>query len=350
MSMVCGLDLHRGQITFDALIVETGESWRGRLWSPDRAGFRRWLADEVGPRANGGPVAMAVEGCTGWRYVVEEITAAGFEAHVAEPAETQAARGRKKRAKTDRSDSRLQRDLLLNGELPESWIPPSAVLEWRERTRLYKTLVDERSRWGQRIHAELFQHGVAVPDGALRAEHTRAWLAGETLELSPAARERITVGYHVIDSLETEIVPLRRQLQRFGARQPACRALADRHFGVGPLSAVIVWAELGDCQRFNRSMQVVRHTGLDVTVHESNGSRSGGSLSREGPATLRWALFEAGKCAARPNSPDYAYYQVVKRRHDGKLAAIAVARKLARRCYHTLRGIDPEVIYAMPER
>lgn len=36
---------------------------------------------------------MAVEGCTGWRYVVEEITAAGIEAHLAEPADTQAARG-----------------------------------------------------------------------------------------------------------------------------------------------------------------------------------------------------------------------------------------------------------------
>ena len=34
---------------------------------------------------------MAVEGCTGWRYVVEEITAAGFEAHLAEPADTQGA-------------------------------------------------------------------------------------------------------------------------------------------------------------------------------------------------------------------------------------------------------------------
>ena len=88
MWMVCGLDLHRGQITFDALVVESGESWRGRVWQPDRERFRRWLRDEVTPRAQGGPVALAVEGCTGWRYVVEEITAAGFEAHVAEPADT----------------------------------------------------------------------------------------------------------------------------------------------------------------------------------------------------------------------------------------------------------------------
>jgi hypothetical protein len=31
MSMVCGLDLHRGQITFDTLEVESGEVWRGRI-------------------------------------------------------------------------------------------------------------------------------------------------------------------------------------------------------------------------------------------------------------------------------------------------------------------------------
>jgi transposase len=153
MSMVCGLDLHRGQITFDALVVESGESWRGRVWQPDRERFRRWLRDDVTPRAQGGTVALAVEGCTGWRYVVEEITAAGFEAHVAEPADTKNARGRKNRAKTDRTDARLIRELLQEGHLPESWIPPTDVLEWRERVRLYKSLVDQRTTWVQRIHA-----------------------------------------------------------------------------------------------------------------------------------------------------------------------------------------------------
>ena len=141
MGMVGGLDLHRRQITFDVVEVESGEEWRGRVWQPDRDRFRRWLRDDVTRRANGGSVALAVEGCTGWRYVVEEIEAAGFEAHLAEPADTQAARGRKRRAKTDRSDARLLRDLLVAGELPESWIPPEPVLEWRERVRLYVSLV-----------------------------------------------------------------------------------------------------------------------------------------------------------------------------------------------------------------
>jgi transposase len=236
--------------------------------------------------------------------MAEEITAAGFEAHVAEPADTQVARGRKHRAKTDRSDARLLRELLHRGELPESWIPPTIVLEWRERVRLYKSLLDQRRVWIQRIHAELFQHGVAVPEAQIRAPSTRQWLAGDDVSLTPAARERIGVGYAMIDATDAAAVPLKRQLQRFGMRQPGCPAQVDAHYGIGGLTAVAVWSELGDCRRFSRSYQAVRHTGLDVTVDASDLRRAGGYLARQGPATLRWALFEADMCASRPGSPD----------------------------------------------
>lgn len=348
MSMVCGLDLHRGQITFDALIPETGEVWRGRISSPDRARFRRWLDQEVSRRAGRGQVDISVEGCTGWRYVVEEVTAAGFVAHLAEPADTQAARGPKKRAKTDRSDSRLQRELMSKSELPESWIPPSDVLEWRERSRLYKSLVDQRRVWVQRIHAELFQHGVALPEGDMRSLQVRSWLQSSQVELTPAARQRVETGYRMIDATQEEIAPLRQQFIRFAKHQPACQALIQTHFGIGPLTAIVVWSELGDCQRFTRSEQAVRHTGLDITVKQSDLHRPGGHLVREGPATLRWALYESAKCASRSQSPDNAYYQQVKARHDGKIATLSVARKLARRCYHTLKTLPPQTIYAMP--
>ena len=32
------------------------------------------------------------------------------------------------------------------------------------------------------------------------------------------------------------------------------KALAAAHYGIGPLSSVVVWAELRDCRRFSRSM------------------------------------------------------------------------------------------------
>jgi len=97
MAVAGGLDLHRGQLTFDYVDTGTGESWRGRISPADRESLRGWLR-----RFHGVPdVEFAVEGCTGWRYVVEELQRAGITPHLAEPAETAGLRGRKRRAKTD---------------------------------------------------------------------------------------------------------------------------------------------------------------------------------------------------------------------------------------------------------
>jgi transposase len=76
--------------------------------------------------------------------VAEEPCAIGAELHVAEPAETAARRGRKKRPKTDRADARHLRELLLADRVPESWIPQH-ILDLRARARLRHTLVDQAS-------------------------------------------------------------------------------------------------------------------------------------------------------------------------------------------------------------
>ena len=97
MSIVGGLDIHRKQVTFDYPGTETGQVRRGQVSPADRAHLRAWLARFHGRD----DVAFALEGCTGWRYVAEELAAAGVAAHVAEPADTAFARGRKRHAETD---------------------------------------------------------------------------------------------------------------------------------------------------------------------------------------------------------------------------------------------------------
>jgi hypothetical protein len=127
----------------------------GRIRPATRRTLRVWL-DKHCPDGDG---EFAVEGCTGWRFVIEVLTAAGLGAHLADPAETAARRGGKKRAKTDRLDARLLRTLLQEGRLPESAIPPPHVLEVRTLGRLYCALMEERRAWQQRIAAQLFHQG-----------------------------------------------------------------------------------------------------------------------------------------------------------------------------------------------
>jgi len=345
MTMVGGFDVHRKQITFD-YVDDDGLVRVGEIRPATRTTLRHWLSEHC----PAGDAEFALEGCTGWRYVVDELATAGVVAHLGDPAEIATLRGPKKRAKTDRADARLLRTLLLEGRFPELWIPPVHVLEIRTLGRLYCTLMDERRAWQQRIHAQLFHQG-CPPIRALLSEAGRDALA--RVDLSAVGRQYVDTALRRIDELTAEIDPLRTQLVNFARHQRGCQALQARQYGIGGLCAAIIWAEIGDARRFTSSDQLVRFAGLDVTVYSSDAKRSPGHLSRQGSPELRWAAFEAAKCAARRGSPDYTYYhQLAANRdgHNGKNPTLAVERKILRRCYHRLRELgDAALALPIPE-
>jgi transposase len=128
MSIVMGLDQHRAQITTEWVDTSTGEISRSRIAPAHRESVRRFLA-----RFDGQELEVALEATTGWRFVVEELQRVGAKVRLAEPAETAERRGRKKRAKTDRADARLLRELVVIDRLPESWIAPDHILDLRAR-------------------------------------------------------------------------------------------------------------------------------------------------------------------------------------------------------------------------
>src|SRR5713226_3716963 len=96
MTIVMGLDQHRAQITTEWIDTTTGEIGRARVAPAHRESVRRFLRRFVGAE-----LEVALEATTGWRFVVEELYSVGARVYLAEPAETAARRGRKKRAKTD---------------------------------------------------------------------------------------------------------------------------------------------------------------------------------------------------------------------------------------------------------
>jgi transposase len=331
-----GLDQHRGQITGEWIDTDTGEVQRTRVVPADRAAVRKFLS-----RFRGRELEVALEATTGWRFVVEELQRVGAVVHLAEPAETAGLRGPKKRAKSDRADARHLRELLMIKRLPESWIPPAHILDLRERVRLRHTLSEQRGEWQQRIQAVLYHHGLPQRRQLMTAEG-RDWLQAQPL--TEAAREQVTVAVAMIDALDVQMGPVEKELRAYARRQPGCKALMG-HYGIGELTAVTILAELGDVSRFSSSRQAVRYAGLDVTVNQSDQRRAPGHISRQGPPALRWALYEAAQVARRgERSPDREYYLATKERIGGNRACIAVARKLLKRSYHTLRELSEEAL------
>jgi transposase len=339
MSIVGGLDIHRKQLTFDYVEVETGRWERGRIAPADREHLAGWLSRFDGPA----PVAFALEGCTGWRYVVEELRKAGVQPHLAEPADTAALRGPKRRAKTDKADARHLRELLAADRLPECYIPPEPVLEWRAMLELYSDLRVEHTGWVQRIHATCFHQGTPAlgEAGVVRGSQARLdHIVAE--QLSPAGRLQVDTALSVMDTLDEHLGRLRHRIVATSRHVAGARALMQAIYGVGPMTGLALVCWLGGADRFSASRKAVRFVGLDITVRSSDSKRSPGRLSRQGPEVLRWLLCEAAKTSARSGAPAHPYYTSVRERYDGNRAALSQARRIVRQAMHILTDLGDD--------
>ena len=295
MPIVGGLDIHRKQITFDYPGTVIGQVQRGQISPADREHLRAWLARFAGC----GDAAFAVEGCTGWRYVAGELAAAGIAPHLAQPADTAFARGRKRHAKTDRTDSRHLRLLLAEGcrsagsRPAASWRPgpcpgcittcgPGTPPGCSGSTRCCSTTAPP-----------------ALGPGTLRTRQGAAALQAVAASgLSPAGQLQVATALEVIEALETRMHAVRHQLLAAARHLTGAKVLAARLYGVGPVTALAMTCWLAGAGRFSSSRQAVRFAGLDVTVWSSDRKGPPGRLSRQGPPVLRWAVY--GRQDPRP--------------------------------------------------
>ena len=117
--------------------------------------------------------------------------------------------------------------------------------------------------------------------------------------------------------------------------------------GVSHYSALLLYAEIGDVDRFDTAKQVVSYVGLNPIVRESGDSRFEGSISKRGPGIVRWMLVQSSYVAVKTCQDEYLsrFYDRLNGRKDSKVAIVATARKLLVSMYHML---DRQEVYNPP--
>jgi transposase len=236
--------------------------------------------------------------------------------------------------------------------VPECYIPPEHVLEYRALLELYHDLRAGHTGWAQRIQAVFFHQGatrlgeagVVGPQAQARMERL-----AET-QLSPVGQLQVSTALAVMHTLAEQLHGLRRRLVDTARRLRGARSLAEAIYGVGPMTSLALCCWLGGADRFSSSRKAVRFVGLDVTVRSSDSKRSPGRLSRQGPEVLRWLLFEAAKTSAQTRAPDHGYYAQVKERIDGNRAALSQARRIVRQAVHILADLRDDAFTTAPPR
>jgi len=325
------IDIHKR--VFQAAVLDADSGQLGQ----ERLPATREALDDWATRWAGKLEAVALEATTGWRWVARELQARGFDVRLCDPGEARALGGSKRRPKTDRLDAAWLARLLAKEMLPEAWLPPAEIQYLRDRTRLRHALAQDRNRWAQRLHALLTHEGWPCGRGRLLTVSGQQWVSA--LALPEPARASVEAMLTIIHALGEQIELLDRELRRLARSDPRLKALCAI-FGVGPVLAAHILAELGAASRFRRARQVVRLSGLDPVVSESANVRRRGRLSKQGSPELRWALAEAAHHACRRTSPDHALYTSAKQRRGTQRATLTVARKIAHRAYHVLADLE----------
>ena len=144
-----------------------------------------------------------------------------------------------------------------------------------------------------------------------------------------------------VEFLDCEIAAVEREIARQALESPELRRLLTVP-GVNVICAATFLAAVGDIRRFPTSRKLVGYLGLDPRVYQSGSSPAkGGRISKQGSPAARWALVEAAWSAVQQPGPLRAFYERIRGRRGGKIAVVAVARKLAALFWSLLsRGED----------
>ena len=275
--------------------------------------------------------------------------------------------------KTDVRDCEWLAQLLECGLLQGSFIPPAAVRDLRDLTRLRKALIRERGHHVNRItktlelaniklgsvvtdimgktgRAILEALSTGLDDPAQLAARAQGSLRKKQAALREALEGRLTPHYAflleqhlaLIDTLDTHIATLDTRIEAAMAPFAEAAALVQTMPGVAERATQAILAETGvDMDRFPTAAHFASWARLCPGTHESAGKRRP-TPTGKGATWLRATLQEAAWAAVRTKKSYYrALYYRMKARGGPKKAIVAVQHAMLIALWHMLKHRVP---------
>jgi len=334
--MYLGIDIHKRYAQV-AVMDKTGEI-------VEEVRVENANLDDIAQRYAG--AEAAIEATSNYYHIHDTLSEhLDVTVAVAHPKElTQIAQSDKK---TDRVDAKeLARMVRLNS-VPESYVPTDEVREARALVRGRQTLVENRIKYANKIHGLLSDHGITEDVKPLSVEG-REFLRELSL---PTPWNTLLASYlDVVETLTEEIQKLEKTIEERAGSLKETQLLMTIP-GVSYYTALTIYAELGEIDRFDDDKAVVSYVGLNPVIRESGDSRMEGSISKRGSSRVRWLLVQAANTAVHTCSDEYLsqFYDRLASRKNSQKAIVATARKMLVSIYHMLdRGevYDPPGVTA----
>lgn len=234
--------------------------------------------------------------------------------------------------------------LLAKGLLVGIWVPPQEIRELRGLVAQRKKMSNLATQAKNRLHAVLQRHHLVPPAGNLFGVSQQAWW--QSLALGKLEKLNLHSDLETLQFAEQQVKRMTEIMEGMAAEQePIGRLLHLAGFGV--VTAVTVWAAIGDIRRFAEPKYLVGYAGLGTRVHDSGMTMRTGKITKAGRRDLRTVLIEAANVAANTHPHWKAELARLEPRLGRNKAVVAIARKLLIAVWYVLQGKTDK--YAEPE-
>jgi transposase len=283
--------------------------------------LKRWLKARS-------PGRVIIETCAEAFGVADAAIAAGHEVRVV-PAMLVRSLGVGQRGiKTDRRDAQMLSEVSTRIDLPSVHIPSEVSRERKMVCSMREGLVECRTKLINAARAWLRGQTVRVRSGAVEtfARRVREDFARRSVELPRFVQRQLLA----IDQLTAQVLEADKELEQIASGDPVMRRLMTAP-GVGPVTVTRFVAALDDVGRFADAHRLESYTGLTPGENSSSDHVRRTGITKAGPAKLRWALVQAAWVMRRwrPHDPMVLWNLEVEKRRGKRVAAVALARKLA---------------------
>jgi len=333
---IVGLDVHK-RVVEAVVLGDDGRVVHRERFDCSGAELLRFGRKHMGPKAR-----VVLEATTNTWSIVEILRPLCGEIVVSNPLRTRAIA--EARVKTDKIDALVLAQLLRADFLPQVWQPDPKTQERRRLTARRASLVADRTRIKNRIHAVLHQRLIASPVADLFSTKGLAWLT--TMALDPEGRAALDSELRMLSQVESEIGTLHTSLAIDGYNEPLVRLLMTLP-GVDVAVAQTLLATLGDIQRFRDANHAASYLGLVPSTKQSAEHCYHGPITKHGKGHTRWMLVQAAQHVSAHPGPLGVFFRRLAKKKNRNIAVVATARKLVTIAWHMLKNNEP-YRYAIP--
>jgi transposase len=230
--------------------------------------------------------------------------------------------------KTDRRDAQVLSEVSCRITLPSVHVPSLQSRERKALCGMRDCLVEVRTKLINSVRGWARTKLKAIRTGAISTFPSRVrQKALETPEGLPMYVERQLLA---IEALSEQIAQADEELLQLTSQDERCQRLMSAP-GVGPVTALRFVSTLDDVERFGGTHAVQSYLGLTPGEHSSSTRQQKTSITKAGPARVRWTLVQAAWCAMRcaPDDAMVRWANQIAQRRGRRIAVVALARKLA---------------------